>query len=784
MSARPSSTANDRWWDLFTAVLIVLLFQILTQRLAGAGWVEHLNNIVGITIPAIIIGLLVGYSRLPGWIGWVMILFHGAVASSWLSEVVYIKNLPWLVRTGLLLERLQFSFSQISGSYQVSDPLLFYVSITLVIWLLAASAGYFHTRHGSTWLVFIPATILFVIIDRYDLTGKLRSFYFFCFAFTVILLLMRTALYQRSRQWVRTEIIVPPGVSFELTRTAGIVALVFLTTIWMLPAVSKAYDPAYRIWREITRPLDSTREKISNALAPLKSSNISNSIQFYDSFNIGRSARQESTVVFTARAFVKDPLAYRFYWRTRSYDHYENGNWKNTIDTEVDPKTTFSQPAMDAWITRDPISFQFTTQTDSMNVIVTEQSPYQISQSARIFGFPIDPNEIDVDYLKPLDPMERGTSYRVTSLKSNPTVAELQATGFIYPDWVKNNYLQLPGNFNPLIRELAQKIVSGEGNPYDRVTAITQYLRGNYQYITSLPPAPQGDDPIDVFLFEDREGFCNHFASAEVLMLRSIGIPARMVVGFAEGEFDELTGIYVVRIKDTHAWPEVYFADHGWVIFEPTSNQEPLVYAQSAQEQRPTTSGGLIDRSESFLSTPAPEPEPKAPLKNLPLKRQTFQSTQDILPLLLPVLLALVLIVLLFLLVDRIPVRTLTMASVMESGLKWTGIKPPRLLTRWSAYLKRLPMEQAFLLPDMLFGLLKLPPNPGQTIRERVELWEKILPDIRPFSNVLVREYEKELYGNGNGNIMYAHHASRMIEHKIINAFVKRHLPWGNWGKS
>jgi hypothetical protein len=102
--------------------------------------------------------------------------------------------------------------------------------------------------------------------------------------------------------------------------------------------------------------------------------------------------------------------------------------------------------------------------------------------------------------------------------------------------------------------------------------------------------------------------------------------------------------------------------------------------------------------------------------------------------------------------------------------MKLSGIKPPQWLTRWSAYLKRLPMEQAFLFPDMLFGLLKLPANPSQTVRERVELWMEILPEVRPFSIVLLREIEKELYGEVSGNYSLASHASRMIDRKIIRA--------------
>ena len=86
---------------------------------------------------------------------------------------------------------------------------------------------------------------------------------------------------------------------------------------------------------------------------------------------------------------------------------------------------------------------------------------------------------------------------------------------------------------------------------------------------------PAGQDPLDWFLFHSKKGFCNYYATAEVLLLRSAGIPARMVVGFAQGEFDP-PNHYVVRQRDSHAWPEVYFPGIGWVEFEPTSNQAPL----------------------------------------------------------------------------------------------------------------------------------------------------------------------------------------------------------------
>ncbi len=87
---------------------------------------------------------------------------------------------------------------------------------------------------------------------------------------------------------------------------------------------------------------------------------------------------------------------------------------------------------------------------------------------------------------------------------------------------------------------------------------------------------PQGRDIIDWMLFDLKEGFCNYYATAEIVMLRLLGIPARLAVGYAQGERDAETDAFIVRQRDAHAWPEVYFPRYGWIEFEPTLNQRPL----------------------------------------------------------------------------------------------------------------------------------------------------------------------------------------------------------------
>ena len=101
---------------------------------------------------------------------------------------------------------------------------------------------------------------------------------------------------------------------------------------------------------------------------------------------------------------------------------------------------------------------------------------------------------------------------------------------------VQGRYLEVPQDIQPMFQTLAGQITTGKSTPYEKAEAITNYLRNTIQYSTTITPAPPGQDPAVWVLFDTKKGFCNYYASDEVLLLRSIGIPARIAAGFAEGE--------------------------------------------------------------------------------------------------------------------------------------------------------------------------------------------------------------------------------------------------------
>ncbi len=158
--------------------------------------------------------------------------------------------------------------------------------------------------------------------------------------------------------------------------------------------------------------------------------------------------------------------------------------------------------------------------------------------------------------------------YEAYSDVATPPVEELRAAGQDVPPQIAAAYLHLPA-VDPRVPRLAAQITAAAHNNYDKAAALQQYLRTRFGYTLDLPRTPP-KDPIANFLFERKQGHCEYFASSMAVMLRTLGIPSRVITGFRSDEFNDLTGNYVVRAKDAHAWVEAYFPGYGWQTFDPT----------------------------------------------------------------------------------------------------------------------------------------------------------------------------------------------------------------------
>jgi transglutaminase-like putative cysteine protease len=169
-------------------------------------------------------------------------------------------------------------------------------------------------------------------------------------------------------------------------------------------------------------------------------------------------------------------------------------------------------------------------------------------------------------------PLGKGSSYRVVSNVPDATATTLRAAdATAAPRQILFQYAQPPVS-TARVRALAASVTAHAPTTYDKVRALEAWMGDHTEYSLNAPLARQGVDVVDDFLFNVRKGWCEQISSSLVVMLRSLGIPAREVTGFVPGDRSRLTNEYVVRANMAHAWAEVYFPGVGWQAFDPTAS--------------------------------------------------------------------------------------------------------------------------------------------------------------------------------------------------------------------
>jgi Transglutaminase-like superfamily/Domain of unknown function (DUF4129) len=194
-----------------------------------------------------------------------------------------------------------------------------------------------------------------------------------------------------------------------------------------------------------------------------------------------------------------------------------------------------------------------------------------------------------------------GQHYTSASLESTATAEVLAAANGPVPSDVRDAFLQLPSDLPPRIKQLAQQQTAGKSNAFDKADALETFLR-TYPYDTEVPPPPSGRDGVDWFLFDERRGYCDYTASAMAVMLRTLGVPARVVAGYAPGQLDP-DSLYHITAKDSHTWTQAYIPTYGWIDFEPSAVEPQFPRMHSP---RPSPSPG----PDQVQPTPNPSATP------------------------------------------------------------------------------------------------------------------------------------------------------------------------------
>jgi len=256
-------------------------------------------------------------------------------------------------------------------------------------------------------------------------------------------------------------------------------------------------------------------------------------------------------------------------WRGVALDSFDGKHWydDNTQQTAVLPVSPgrFVIPREPGAENRPEkmLRYKLLLSPVSSNVVFAASFPRLITGRMRLLTLDeTDSLHYTHDAFSPLQ-------YEVRTQAGLPSPATLRTAPDASSHKLGSLYLRLPPKLDPRIQALAQKAASHMTNNYDRAVAIRNYLRGNFGYTLDAQKIDPSD-PLASFLFQIRKGYCEYFASAMAVMLRTLRIPARMVNGFQTGYYNRFGKDFVVRARDAHSWVEVYFPDYGWIPFDPT----------------------------------------------------------------------------------------------------------------------------------------------------------------------------------------------------------------------
>ncbi len=282
--------------------------------------------------------------------------------------------------------------------------------------------------------------------------------------------------------------------------------------------------------------------------------------------------KQDPTIVMRVELPERaQPVPDRLYLRGNAYDRYNGRSWANTFTHrrvlgEVAPGTfRVGNTATSQSAGHGHAVMRHDILLEPLDTTVLFGAPFPRSISGELPAIHIDP--AGALYL----PHPSGTrvQYSVHSESHQVSVDERKARSLAYPEPIRRTYLQLPASLSSNVRSLAQRIAAQAESPYETALAIKQYLLLNYRYSLDIGSSVSAR-PLDDFLFRRKTGYCEHYATAMVVLLRSVGIPARLVTGFLASEWNDFGNHFTVRQKDAHAWVEVYYPESGWVTFDPT----------------------------------------------------------------------------------------------------------------------------------------------------------------------------------------------------------------------
>ncbi|NOU77167.1 hypothetical protein GC098_38390 [Paenibacillus sp. LMG 31458] len=541
------------------SLISLLLFLLLSEWLRPLAWMADASIQIGPILVVFAICIAIDCFKVPYAWGWtaksvIILLFigfmfdrEGFLTGAWIIDLMRIISQD-------VVHIVQAHFDLISGQMRT---LLFLLGWSLLISVVQALML---QRQHSLW--FVAATLIYLVFLQLVLGADTVQGIMRTIGYGLLLLSLLNLSRIEQTYGISS---VRSGGAFQWIVVSMVVVSALASVGWfsarqaepapLMKPVSWAYlyDRIFDLYKEDT----GTKGAFAR------------SGYGQDDSSLGGPLQVDTTPVFTARTSELT------YWRGESKSFYDGKGWtepNQKLEPYVIPNQPFTGRAVNQeilWNTKSPNSQLFMGgKLLSVDMLLSEK------------GKPLTPSSLltsefsgKVTLPEIIDPL---SYFKITVQPVHEDPSILNTDMGSYPFDIVGDYLQLPAALPRSVRSIAEQVTANRLTPYAKAVAIEQYLSNTYTYSLEKPTHPsRNEDFVSHFLFIDRTGYCDHFSTSMVVMLRSVGVPARWVKGFAPGTLqassdgDGLQDV-MVRNLDAHSWVEVYFPSMGWVPFEPT----------------------------------------------------------------------------------------------------------------------------------------------------------------------------------------------------------------------
>jgi transglutaminase-like putative cysteine protease len=579
-----------------TLALIITIMAAFSDSVSNSHWVPDSTPFT------LCIWLGTGFGGLLAsarWRGWFVVMYSLALSLAASGQAVGVVVMPFSMMASMsgwdilrvmnvrfltFFERAGGWASAIASGTRVNDTGLFIFLIGLIAW------------NASTWLIWsvvrqkraINGLLPFGFLIGLNVYLSDQGMgYLLLFIACAIMLMSRTAFSRLSDDWEARQVDTPYELGLEWgTSTVAITGIILVVAL-VAPLVGspKGWNTLRQTYQKFQNQTQKTAEQLFTGVTPPKVQSDLPQAETPVLTVIGHPLPGGQEIVMYVA--ISDPAppppqvhtpgvtVKRHYWRNAIFSTYTGQGWQVGPLSDQSSQALPAEPLPGRYALKQTYEILVGHTTDLFSVA----EPVAAGQGTSLHYTAPDNSSLL---------QGSSSNYEVTSWVADFTLAQMRSAGTDYPAAIRAAYLQLPDSVPQRVRQLAKNIVGDARTPYDMAERIQDYLRITYTYKLDVPSPPPGRDAVDYFLFEAPGGFCTYYASAMAVMLRAEGVPARVVTGFAMGDYDYTHNAYRVPQSASHAWVEVYFPHLGWVEFEPTSALETFPRRNESSTLPPT----------------------------------------------------------------------------------------------------------------------------------------------------------------------------------------------------